>query len=59
MKKMILILLIVLVLLFTSVAYAGKLATLPEHLVPNALAVGENYFYITENSSIYVYTFYY
>ncbi|UCH95944.1 MAG: hypothetical protein JSV88_03615 [Candidatus Aminicenantes bacterium] len=56
MKKMILILLILLFFfLFTGIAYTGKLATLPDHLVPNALAVGDNYFYITENSSIYVY----
>jgi hypothetical protein len=56
MKKMILILLILLVFLFTSAAYAGKLAALPGHLVPNALAVGDNYFYITENSTVYVYS---
>jgi len=56
MKKLILILLILLIFLFTGAAYAGKLAALPGHLVPNALAVGDDYFYITENSSIYVYS---
>lgn len=56
MKKLILILLILLVFLITSAVYAGKLATLPDHLVPNALAVGDDYFYITENSTIYVYS---
>jgi len=55
MKKLILILLILFVFLFASAAYAGKLATLPGHLVPNALAVDDDYFYITENSTIYVY----
>lgn len=56
MKKLILILLILLVFLFTSAANAGKLATLPGHLVPNALAVGDDYFYITEDATIYVYS---
>jgi hypothetical protein len=56
MKKLILILLILLVFLFTGAVYAGKLATLPGHLVPNALAVGDDYFYITEDSTIYVYS---
>lgn len=55
MKKLILILFILLVFLFVRAAYAGKLAALPGHLVPNALAVGDDYFYITENSTIYVY----
>jgi len=58
MKKLILILLILLVFIFTftMAAHAGKLATLPGHLVPNALAVSDDYFYITENSTIYVYS---
>ncbi len=55
MKKLILILLILLVFLFATAAYAGKLAALPGHLIPNALDVGDDYFYITENSTIYVY----
>ena len=56
MKKIILILLILSIFLFTMSAYARKLAALPGHLVPNALAVSDNYFYITENSSVYVYS---
>lgn len=59
MKKLILIQPVLLVFLFTGAAYAGKLAklaVLPDHLAPNALAVGDDYFYITENSSVYVYS---
>lgn len=56
MKKMIVIRLIVPVFLFSGAAYAAKLAELPGHLVPNALAVGDHYFYITEGSAIYVYS---
>lgn len=44
------------VFLFASAVYAVKLAALPGHLAPNALAVGDDYFYITENSSIYIYS---
>lgn len=56
MKKVILILLILVFFVFIRTAYAGKLAVLPGHLMPGDLAVGDNYFYITENSTIYVYS---
>ncbi len=56
MKKLILILLIVLFLFSTTVAFAGRPAVFPDHLVPNSLNVDDQYIYIAENLSIYIYS---
>jgi hypothetical protein len=56
MMKAIFILLIVLLFLFTSTAFARKMAIFPRHLVPNALNLDDHYIYITEDSYIYIYS---
>jgi hypothetical protein len=56
MKNKTFLFILVIILIFPSLTYAAKIASLPDILSPKMIAVDDDTFYITDQESLFVYS---